>query len=92
MKGLEGGWEPVVCTNDDCEFRERVNHMHCPLCPRKVCSQDVAYMKMHFRVKHIDEGVDCEEGIVMYVCNLCKKKSVKKILQQSNEDCHTLKE
>ncbi|PIK50626.1 hypothetical protein BSL78_12472 [Apostichopus japonicus] len=68
VKGFENVWEPVICTDRECEFREKSDHMHCPLCPLKVCSQDEAYIKMHFRVKHVDEGVDCEAGFFNLKC------------------------
>ncbi|KAJ8044101.1 hypothetical protein HOLleu_11473 [Holothuria leucospilota] len=84
LKGSEHLWQPIICTDKNCENRDRKNHVHCPLCQNGSCSTDLAYIKMHFRVKHVDEGLDCKTGFYSLKCyrhckitNLRKEKLLK---------------
>ena len=33
-------------------------HMHCPLCVKTDAYQDPVILKAHYRVKHVDKGID----------------------------------
>ena len=56
LKGTEDNYEPVLCAIPDCP--KRLPHLHCPFCPKSDVFHDPVILKAHYRVKHVDKGID----------------------------------
>ena len=56
IKGTENNYEPVQCLNPSCPNRNP--HMHCPFCVDSENYHDPVILKAHYRVKHVDKGID----------------------------------
>lgn len=57
IKGTEHIYEPVFCSDTECDKRY-VIHMHCPFCVRTESFIDPVILKAHYRVKHVDKGIE----------------------------------
>ena len=60
IKGTENNYEPILCEDNSCAMNHNLAapHMHCPFCSPTDVYQDPVILKAHFRVKHVDKGID----------------------------------
>lgn len=58
IKDGEHTYNPVVCQEENCTGRNKGVHMHCPLCTVAETYQDSVILRAHFRIKHLDKGID----------------------------------
>ena len=56
IKGTENNYNPVRCMDHRCQ--DSSVHMHCPFCVKRDFYHDPVILKAHFRVKHVDKGID----------------------------------
>ncbi|RUS75421.1 hypothetical protein EGW08_016832 [Elysia chlorotica] len=56
IKGTENVYTPTQCMDERCPVK--APHMHCPLCVKTDAYQDPVILKAHYRVKHVDKGID----------------------------------
>ena len=56
IKGTENNFEPVLCVHPKCA--DKAPHMHCPFCVKTEIYPDPVILKAHYRVKHVDKGLD----------------------------------
>ncbi|XP_072035062.1 uncharacterized protein [Amphiura filiformis] len=70
MKGTEDHWHPVSCCDSRCEFAAFA-HMHCPMCTKESQYTDPVILKAHYRVKHVDKGVEFAGLKVLRCCKSC---------------------
>ena len=56
VKGTENNYNPVMCLDATCGNRNP--HMHCPFCLKSEYYHDPVILKAHYRVKHVDKGID----------------------------------
>jgi len=57
VKGSEHYYDPVWCTDAECP-KHATPHMHCPFCARSEFYLDPVILRAHYRVKHVDKGID----------------------------------
>jgi len=57
VKGAEHYYDPVWCTDVECP-KHATPHMHCPFCARSEFYLDPVILRAHYRVKHVDKGID----------------------------------
>lgn len=69
IKGTENNYEPVLCTDTNCSNRNP--HMHCPFCVKTEVFLDPVILKAHYRVKHVDKGIDFAGLKVLRCCDHC---------------------
>jgi hypothetical protein len=58
IKGTENNYEPIVCEDSTCVMARVNAHFHCPCCAPTDTFQDPVILKAHFRVKHVDKGIE----------------------------------
>ncbi len=56
VKGTEHQYEPTLCEDHKCTMSWP--HMHCPFCINTETYQDPVILKAHYRVKHVDKGIE----------------------------------
>lgn len=56
IKGTENNYNPVRCMDHRCQ--DSSVHLHCPFCVKRDFYHDPVILKAHFRVKHVDKGID----------------------------------
>ncbi|XP_030623849.1 uncharacterized protein LOC115807123 [Chanos chanos] len=72
VKGSEHTYTPVLCQDEKCAGREKGVHMHCPLCSVAEAYQDPVILRAHYRIKHVDKGIDFAGLKVLRCCNHCE--------------------
>ncbi|XP_066502198.1 centromere protein F [Hoplias malabaricus] len=72
IRGTEHSYIPVLCQDEKCDGREKGVHMHCPLCTVGEVYQDPVILRAHFRIKHVDKGIDFAGLKVLRCCNHCE--------------------
>ncbi|XP_065274072.1 uncharacterized protein LOC135890590 [Emys orbicularis] len=58
IKGTEHSYSPVLCQDDQCAASIKGRHTHCPFCSISEAYQDPFILRAHYRVKHVDKGLD----------------------------------
>lgn len=56
IKGTETNYSPVQCFDPLCG--DKAPHMHCPFCVKNEAYTDPVILKAHYRVKHVDKGIE----------------------------------
>jgi hypothetical protein len=56
IKGTETNYIPVQCFDPLCA--DKSPHMHCPFCVKTESYVDPVILKAHYRVKHVDKGIE----------------------------------
>ena len=56
IKGSENNYIPTQCFDPIC--MDKSPHMHCPFCVKTECYTDPVILKAHYRVKHVDKGIE----------------------------------
>ncbi|KAG5834478.1 hypothetical protein ANANG_G00261940 [Anguilla anguilla] len=72
MKGTEHNYNPVLCQDETCSAKAKESHMHCPFCSITEAYQDPVILRAHYRVKHVDKGIDFAGLKVLRCCNHCE--------------------
>ncbi|XP_061119437.1 uncharacterized protein zgc:193801 [Conger conger] len=72
IKGTEHNYNPVLCQDETCSSRAKESHMHCPFCGITEAYQDPVILRAHYRVKHVDKGIDFAGLKVLRCCNHCE--------------------
>ncbi|XP_023673683.1 uncharacterized protein [Paramormyrops kingsleyae] len=72
IKGTEQIYNPVLCQDEKCAARAKGSHMHCPFCNVAEAYQDPVILQAHYRVKHVDKGIDFSGLKVLRCCNHCE--------------------
>ncbi|KAJ8339208.1 hypothetical protein SKAU_G00359940 [Synaphobranchus kaupii] len=72
IKGTEHNYNPVLCQDEACSSRAKESHMHCPFCGIAEAYQDPVILRAHYRVKHVDKGIDFAGLKVLRCCNHCE--------------------
>ncbi|XP_039628220.1 uncharacterized protein zgc:193801 isoform X1 [Polypterus senegalus] len=72
IKGTEHSYNPVLCQDDKCQASSKGSHMHCPFCSVTEAYQDPVILRAHYRVKHVDKGIDFAGLKVLRCCNHCE--------------------
>lgn len=70
VKGSEHYYDPVWCTDVDCP-KHATPHMHCPFCARSEFYLDPVILRAHYRVKHVDKGIDVYGLRIVRCCDRC---------------------
>ena len=68
LHGTEDNYEPLLCCGGLPACKMTVAHYHCPLCSIHDVYQDPVILRAHFRVKHVDKGVEFA-GQFTYLCS-----------------------
>ncbi|XP_033118836.1 uncharacterized protein LOC117118368 [Anneissia japonica] len=72
IKGTELEWTAEICRSQDCQgIVSKGQHMHCPFCPVKSIFTDPFLLRAHYRVKHVDKGVDFAGLRILRCSNDC---------------------
>ncbi|GFO07650.1 protein tapt1 homolog isoform x1 [Plakobranchus ocellatus] len=69
IKGTENVYTPTQCMDDRCPVK--APHLHCPLCVKTDAYQDPVILKAHYRVKHVDKGIDFAGLKILRCCDQC---------------------
>ncbi|KAK3086014.1 hypothetical protein FSP39_012162, partial [Pinctada imbricata] len=69
IKGTESNFQPERCVDSTCT--DPIFHMHCPLCIKSDIYHDPVILKAHFRVKHVDKGIDFAGLKILRCCDHC---------------------
>lgn len=69
IKGTENNYNPVRCMDHRCQ--DSSVHMHCPFCVKRDFYHDPVILKAHFRVKHVDKGIDFAGLKILRCCDHC---------------------
>ncbi|KAG7477237.1 hypothetical protein MATL_G00092030 [Megalops atlanticus] len=72
IKGTEHSYNPVLCQDETCSAKAKGSHMHCPFCSIAEAYQDPVILRAHYRVKHVDKGIDFAGLKVLRCCNHCE--------------------
>ncbi|XP_043077860.1 uncharacterized protein zgc:193801 [Puntigrus tetrazona] len=72
VRGTEHTYTPVLCQDEKCLGQEKGVHMHCPLCSVAEAYQDPVILRAHFRIKHVDKGIDFAGLKVLRCCIHCE--------------------
>ncbi|XP_053862959.1 uncharacterized protein LOC128824972 isoform X2 [Malaclemys terrapin pileata] len=72
IKGTEHRYSPVLCQDDQCAARIKGRHTHCPFCSISEAYQDPFILRAHYRVKHVDKGLDFAGLKILRCCNHCE--------------------
>ncbi|KAI1904707.1 hypothetical protein AGOR_G00008480 [Albula goreensis] len=72
IKGTEPNYNPVLCQDETCSAKAKESHMHCPFCSITEAYQDPVILRAHYRVKHVDKGIDFAGLKVLRCCNHCE--------------------
>lgn len=71
VKGTEHNYNPVLCQDEKCSANSKGSHMHCPFCSVTEAYQDPVILRAHYRVKHVDKGLDFAGLKILRCCNHC---------------------
>ncbi|XP_072346522.1 uncharacterized protein [Scyliorhinus torazame] len=71
VKGTEHNYNPVLCQDEKCSSNSKGSHMHCPFCSVTEAYQDPVILRAHYRVKHVDKGLDFAGLKIIRCCNHC---------------------
>lgn len=69
IRGTETNFNPVQCLEPTC--RNKNPHMHCPFCVKSESYQDPVILKAHYRVKHVDKGIEFAGLKILRCCDHC---------------------
>ncbi|KAL3857770.1 hypothetical protein ACJMK2_012407 [Sinanodonta woodiana] len=69
IKGTENNYNPVQCFDSVCP--NKTPHMHCPFCVNTDCYTDPVILKAHYRVKHVDKGIEFAGLKILRCCDHC---------------------
>ncbi|CAI9740836.1 protein TAPT1 homolog isoform X2 [Octopus vulgaris] len=69
IKGTETNFNPVMCLDLSCSNQNP--HMHCPFCVKSESYQDPVILKVHYRVKHVDKGIEFAGLKILRCCDHC---------------------
>ncbi|KAL8619149.1 hypothetical protein ACOMHN_019421 [Nucella lapillus] len=69
IKGSENVYTPVSCVDDLCPIGPP--HMHCPFCVKTESYTDPVILKAHYRVKHVDKGIEFAGLKILRCCEHC---------------------
>lgn len=69
IKGSENNYIPTQCFDPIC--MDKSPHMHCPFCVKTECYTDPVILKAHYRVKHVDKGIEFAGLKVLRCCDHC---------------------
>lgn len=69
IKGTETNYIPVQCFDPLCA--DKSPHMHCPFCVKTESYVDPVILKAHYRVKHVDKGIEFAGLKVLRCCDRC---------------------
>lgn len=69
IKGTETNYTPVQCFDAACA--DKAPHMHCPFCVKTESYTDPVILKAHYRVKHVDKGIEFAGLKVLRCCDRC---------------------
>ncbi|XP_019394856.1 PREDICTED: uncharacterized protein LOC109312936 [Crocodylus porosus] len=72
IKGTEHSYNPVLCQDDQCAASVKGKHTHCPFCSISEAYQDPFILRAHYRVKHVDKGLDFAGLKILRCCNHCE--------------------
>ncbi|XP_029475824.1 uncharacterized protein LOC115100900 isoform X2 [Rhinatrema bivittatum] len=72
IKGTEHSYNPVLCQDEQCGATAKGKHMHCPFCSVSESYQDPVILRAHYRVKHVDKGLDFAGLKILRCCNHCE--------------------
>lgn len=72
IKGTEHTYNPALCLDEHCGSNAKGQHMHCPFCRVFEAYQDPVILRAHYRVKHVDKGLDFAGLKVIRCCNYCE--------------------
>uniref|UniRef100_T1J6I2 C2H2-type domain-containing protein n=1 Tax=Strigamia maritima TaxID=126957 RepID=T1J6I2_STRMM len=67
--GTETNYSPIQCMDLSCTNKNP--HMHCPFCQKTEFYTDPIILRAHYRVKHVDKGIDFAGLKVLRCCDLC---------------------
>ncbi|XP_052802498.1 uncharacterized protein LOC128232801 [Mya arenaria] len=70
IKGTEANYQPEQCFDASCI--DRAPHMHCPFCVKSEYYTDPTILKAHYRVKHVDKGIEFAGLKVLRCCSNCE--------------------
>ncbi|XP_038075426.1 uncharacterized protein LOC119743134 [Patiria miniata] len=72
MKGAEADWTPIQCTDGECSHSlMKAPHLHCPFCSQDSLFTDEILLKAHYRVKHVDKGINFGGLKILRCCRSC---------------------
>ncbi|XP_041059300.1 uncharacterized protein zgc:193801 isoform X3 [Carcharodon carcharias] len=71
VKGTEHNYNPVLCQDEKCSSNSKGSHMHCPFCSVTEAYLDPVILRAHYRVKHVDKGLDFAGLKILRCCNHC---------------------
>lgn len=83
IKGTENNYNPVRCMDHRCQ--DSSVHMHCPFCVKRDFYHDPVILKAHFRVKHVDKGIDFA-GLKAFDIAIWKSIISKKWIKITDDD------
>ncbi|XP_071181037.1 uncharacterized protein [Mytilus edulis] len=69
IKGTENNLTPLRCADQRCG--DGTLHMHCPFCVKTELYHDPVILKAHYRVKHVDKGIDFAGLKILRCCDHC---------------------
>ncbi|KAH9525429.1 hypothetical protein Btru_001412 [Bulinus truncatus] len=69
IKGTENSYTPTQCLDDRCPVK--APHLHCPFCVKTDAYQDPVILKAHYRVKHVDKGIEFAGLKILRCCDQC---------------------
>ncbi|KAK0058814.1 protein TAPT1 isoform X1 [Biomphalaria pfeifferi] len=69
IKGTENSYTPSQCLDDRCPVK--APHLHCPFCVKTDAYQDPVILKAHYRVKHVDKGIEFAGLKILRCCDQC---------------------
>ncbi|XP_044846147.1 uncharacterized protein LOC123351063 isoform X2 [Mauremys mutica] len=72
IKGTEHSYSPVLCQDEQCAASIKGRHTHCPFCSISEAYQDPFILRAHYRVKHVDKGLDFAGLKILRCCNHCE--------------------
>ncbi|XP_025093071.1 uncharacterized protein LOC112563359 isoform X2 [Pomacea canaliculata] len=69
IKGSENVYTPIHCMDQNCPIK--TPHLHCPFCVKTDIYQDPVILKAHYRVKHVDKGIEFAGLKILRCCDHC---------------------
>ncbi|CAG5122929.1 unnamed protein product [Candidula unifasciata] len=69
IKGTENSYTPSQCLDERCPVK--APHLHCPFCVKTDAYQDPVILKAHYRVKHVDKGIEFAGLKILRCCDQC---------------------
>lgn len=69
IKGSENVYTPVQCVDELCCIK--TPHLHCPFCVKTDSYTDPVILKAHYRVKHVDKGIEFAGLKILRCCDHC---------------------